>query len=138
MPEISFKTAEIYSQFPARQKISWELGSQVPEENPALPSTNQHINNSTPAVLSLAQLSPSLLRSGQYFLWEPSSHETFLPCRKLGVNFCSFKGNFLHNESFLRKYLKEDQKALSPLGMDLWNQWKCLCTILHKPKILIK
>ena len=36
MPEISFKTAEIYSQFPAREKISWELGSQVPEENPAL------------------------------------------------------------------------------------------------------
>ena len=34
--EVSFKTAEIYSQFPARQRISWELGSQVPEENPAL------------------------------------------------------------------------------------------------------
>ena len=29
-------TAEIYSQFPARQKISWELGSQVPKENPAM------------------------------------------------------------------------------------------------------
>ena len=36
MPEIFFKTAEIFSQFPAREKISWELGSQVPEENPAL------------------------------------------------------------------------------------------------------
>ena len=34
--EVSFKTAEICSQFPARQRISWELGSQVPEENPAL------------------------------------------------------------------------------------------------------
>ena len=32
------KTAEIYSQFSARQEISWELGSQVPEENPALVS----------------------------------------------------------------------------------------------------
>ena len=41
MQEISFKTAEIYSQFPARQKISWELGSQVPEENPALVVTAQ-------------------------------------------------------------------------------------------------
>ena len=36
MQAISFKTAEIYSQFPAGLKISWELGSQVPEENPAL------------------------------------------------------------------------------------------------------
>ena len=27
MPEITFKTAKIDSQFPARQKIFWELGS---------------------------------------------------------------------------------------------------------------
>ena len=39
MPEISFKTAEIHSQLPAREKISWELGSQVTEENPALART---------------------------------------------------------------------------------------------------
>ena len=36
MLEISFKTAEICSQFPAKEKFFWELGSQVPEENPTL------------------------------------------------------------------------------------------------------
>ena len=32
----SLKTAGIHSKFPARQKISWEPSSQVPNENPVL------------------------------------------------------------------------------------------------------
>ena len=42
MPEISFATVEIYSQFPARRKISWELGFKVPKDKPALIMTSFH------------------------------------------------------------------------------------------------
>ena len=59
--------------------------------------------------------------------WEPSSQEIF-----------SLAGNWEQISAVLkeisgtmksRKYLKKDHNGLPLLGMDLWNQWKCLSTI---------
>ena len=42
-----------HPKFPVSEKISWELGSQVPEENPALAEATRKRNNKITAVGSL-------------------------------------------------------------------------------------
>ena len=64
--------------------------------------------------------------------WEPGNlvPRKHFPCRKLGANFCSFKGNVWHDEYLIEgRSQSVDTKCY---------QWKCLSTMKYNQTYFIK